>query len=117
MPAVKQGGGITLTFSKKNEDVKDILDREKASGTVITNYICDAIRFYEENKNDFKASNVTNLDIEKMIEHKIEMLLSSKNIELDKAKAEDDKCIASAEETTYDLEDDEFIDDMDLDED
>ena len=77
MPAVKQGGGYTLTFSKKNQDVKDILANVKKENRVkITDYICEAIRFYEKNKNMEVKSIVANYkDIDKIIEEKIKMLM------------------------------------------
>lgn len=76
MPAVKQGGGYTLTFAKKNQDVKEHLDKLKSEKVVITDYICEAIRFYEKNKNN--ESNLNAIDasvIDKMIEDKIKILL------------------------------------------
>ena len=55
MPAVKQGGGYTLTFSKKNQDVKDILaDVKKDNRIKITDYICEAIRRSEEQTSEIQ---------------------------------------------------------------
>ena len=82
MPSVKQGGGYTLTFSKKNSDVKDILaNKMNVKGFVATDYICDAIRFYESNKDrDFNSDNKINAhDIEKLIEEKIKEVLANIN--------------------------------------
>lgn len=39
---------VSLTFSKKNMDVADILDKVSKDGTKKTDYICEAVRFYYE---------------------------------------------------------------------
>lgn len=79
MPAIDKG--ITLTFAKKNFDVKDILKEKKANGIIITDYICNAIRFYEKNKDNVNSSIDIN-KIERMIEEKIEQALKDyKNID------------------------------------
>lgn len=76
MPNVKQGGGYTLTFSKKNKDIKTHLDTLKNNGITITDYICEAVRFFEKNKNfDFEKNKNDNENIEIVIEKKIEQLL------------------------------------------
>ena len=80
MPSVKQGGGYTLTFSKKNSDVKEILaNKMNVKGFIATDYICDAIRFYERNKDkEFNSYNKINAqDIEKLIEEKIKKVLAN----------------------------------------
>lgn len=101
MPGVS--GGYTLTFSKKNYDVRYILEKEKEKGTIITNYICDAIRFYA-NRN---TVNVAEADIENIIIEKINEILQSNN-----------ECIVKEEhKKSYDLEDFSFIDESDLEED
>ncbi|MGL5328295.1 MAG: hypothetical protein ACRDD7_03430 [Peptostreptococcaceae bacterium] len=84
MPSIKQGGGFTLTFSKRNEDVKKILEEKKASGIVITNYICDAIRLYEEYRVEAKDTNSTiaERDIDALIESKIKAILNDMNLDL-----------------------------------
>lgn len=109
MPSVKQGGGYTLTFAKKNSDVKYILDNEKEKGTIITNYICEAIRFYYCNK-DAIDINISNDDIESIIAKKVNEILKDKlGSNLEENITEESK--------NYDLEDDTFIDDSDLEED
>lgn len=78
MPAVKQGGGYTLTFAKKNLDVKEKLDELKKNKVVITDYICEAIRFYEQNKDKNLNSNaIDSLMLDKMIEDKIKLLMEN----------------------------------------
>lgn len=99
MPSVRQGGGYTLTFSRKNEDVKDILDEKKNKGIIITDYLCQAVRFYEENKE--KNFNNSNIDITELVRKEMENILNTKEV-------------SRSAEKTVDLEDDlEFIDDVD----
>lgn len=78
MPAVKQGGGYTLTFAKKNQDVRDHLDKLKAKKVVITDYICEAIRFYEENKSKTKSDTIDPTILDRMIEDKIKIFIEDK---------------------------------------
>lgn len=112
MPSVKQGGGYTLTFAKKNSDVKDILDSEKEKGTVITNYICDAIRFYHNNKGIVDV-NVSKDDIESIVAKKVSEILQS---ELNNSE-DIERVQVQVEAKTYNLEDSNGIDDFDLEED
>lgn len=100
MPSVRQGGGYTLTFSRKNEDVKDILDKKKNKGIIITDYLCQAVRFYEENK-EKSFNNNSNIDITELVRKEMEKILTTKEA-------------SRSAEKTVDLEEDlEFIDDVD----
>lgn len=109
MPSVKQGGGYTLTFARKNYDVRDHLDKLKENKVVITDYLCEAVRFYEEHKNDDKLNKngINNLDIEKLIEEKLKAMIDVSNlVNIDSKK------------NSKSLEDDiDNIDDTDLEED
>lgn len=99
MPSVRQGGGYTLTFSKKNEDVKDILDKKKNKGIIITDYLCQAVRFYEENKE--KNLNNSNIDITDLVRKEMEKILNAKEV-------------SESVEKKVDLEENlEFIEDVD----
>ncbi|WP_317368718.1 hypothetical protein [uncultured Tyzzerella sp.] len=113
MPSVKQGGGYTLTFAKKNQDVKLILDEKKKNKVVVTDYICEAIRFFEQNKNkEFNNSIVSNADIDKLIEDKIKALIGN-NIQ----EVKEEILVEENIDTTVNLEDDYGINDSDLEED
>lgn len=80
MPNIKQGGGYSLTFSKKNRDVKIHLDTLKSNGVTITDYICEAIRFYEENKNNsFDKKIINSKEIEILIGKQVAQILSEYN--------------------------------------
>lgn len=73
MPGGKQKA-ITLSFSRKNEDIFNLLeDKKKDKGFNQNDYICEAIRFYEENK-DKIASNLDEYRIKELIDKKIEEL-------------------------------------------
>lgn len=78
MPATRQGGGYTLTFAKRNKDIQNLLADKKNKGIIITDYICEAIRFFEQNKNNInKNNNEPNVDlIEKIVEQKIKETLN-----------------------------------------
>ena len=113
MPSVKQGGGYTLTFAKKNQDVKLILDEKKKNKVVVTDYICEAIRFFEQNINkEFNNSIVSNADIDKLIEDKIKALIGN-NIQ----EVKEEILVEENIDTTVNLEDDYGINDSDLEED
>lgn len=85
MPSVRQGGGYTLTFSRKNQDVKEMLEKEKKNGAIISDFICEAIRFYVQNKikintNTSHITSINHIDmkhIENLIEQKIKESLST----------------------------------------
>jgi len=88
MPSVKQGGGYTLTFSRKNKIVKDLLDSKKEEGLVVTEYICNAIKFYEHYKDSI--GNVMNINmVEELVNRKMELLkkeILSTSFAIDKEK-------------------------------
>ena len=83
MPSVKQGGGFTLTFSKKNQDVKEHLDKLKENKVIITDYLCEAVRFFESNKN-INANNISHLDIDNIIDEKIKALVCNISLDINK---------------------------------
>lgn len=105
MPSVKQGGGYTLTFSKKNEDIKELLiEKRKIKGFVLTDYICDAIRFFEANKDEKKE--ITNINIEELVKQEVAKILSNIPIKVENEEVT---------EKTSTLE--KNLDDVDIDED
>lgn len=62
MPAGKKQDAMTLTFSRKNKDIYDFLeDRKKDKNFIATDYICEAVRFYNVNKD-----LINNLNVEAM---------------------------------------------------
>lgn len=65
---------ITLTFSKRNKDVRKILDNKIADDInfVSTDYICEAIRFYEKNKDRIYSNNIDEDTIKKLIDKALE---------------------------------------------
>lgn len=105
MPSVKQGGGYTLTFSKKNEDIKELLiEKRKIKGFVLTDYICDAIRFFEANKDEKKE--ITNINIEELVKQEVAKILNNIPIKVENEEVN---------EKTSTLE--KNLDDVDIDED
>jgi len=107
MPSVKQGGGYTLTFAKKNEDVKELLAaKKKEKGMILTDYICEAVRFYEENKNKIVNNQLGNIDIEELVKKEVSKILNNIQQETEEVISSEEVC---------DLEGN--LDDMDLAED
>jgi len=84
MPSVKQGGGYTLTFSKKNKDVEKLLDEKKKNGIVITDYICNAIRLFEDNNNPELNIKTLNIDIERIVQEQVALALGKTNQDINK---------------------------------
>lgn len=90
MPSIKQGGGYTLTFSKKNQDVKQLLENKQKENKQnnktfkVTDYICECIRFYEQNKDlvnkEDNKENI-NIDIEELINKKLVEMLNTKTFQ------------------------------------
>lgn len=76
MPSVKQGGGYTLTFAKKNQDVKKILADKQERGIKITDYLCEAVRAFENNKSNL---NTVNVDIAKLVKEQVAIALGEAN--------------------------------------
>jgi len=70
MPAGKKQDAMTLTFSRKNKDVYDFLEESKKDkGFVATDYICEAVRFYNANKGSI--NNISMETINDLIEMKL----------------------------------------------
>lgn len=110
MPSVKQGGGYTLTFAKKNQDVKEHLDTLKENKVVITDYLCEAVRFFEKNKNiELQSNTIDHAKIESMIEEKIKVLMN-KNIQENEKKLIDEDTLGLEEGLEY-INDDEIEED------
>ena len=87
---------IALTFSKKNEDIKEKISyRDKVKYKTSTDYICAAVRSFEGNKSN-NTITVTKNDIELIITNalmgfKLELLKNNINIypsKLEKAENE-----------------------------
>ena len=107
MPSVKQGGGHTITFAKKNEDVKELLaEKKKVKGFVLTDYICEAVRFYEANKGKTENNKISSINIEDLVKQEVAKALSNIPGEIK---------IEESTEEAADLEDN--LDDIDIDED
>lgn len=109
MPSVKQGGGYTLTFAKKNEDVKKLLAKKKEDkGFIVTDYICEAIRFFEANKDKIEINRLGSINIEDLVKKEIAKALNNTSIDNDTNEKE-------ISEQSIDLEDD--LQDVDIEED
>ena len=105
MPASKQGGGYTLSFSKKNQDVKEILKQKKDKGIIVSDFICEAIRFFNDNEGKINNTSIDIKEIEKLIDMKFEEKFEEKLKTLYKSDKE------------YNLESCQGIDAIDIEED
>lgn len=76
MPSLDKG--LTITWAKKNYDVKDILKIKKDEGIKLTDYVCEAIRFFEKNK-DSISSNFDIKMIEELVDRRIREYLNNSN--------------------------------------
>lgn len=60
-----------ISFSEKNTDIYELLeDKKKIKGFNTSDYICEAIRFYEQNKNFRQQLNLDT--VKKLIDDKLE---------------------------------------------
>lgn len=73
----KRDGSFTFTFSRRNQDVRELIEykAENDSNFVKTDYFCEAVRFYEKNKNNFGNIN------EEYIKNMIISILQSGDID------------------------------------
>ena len=49
---------LLISFSKKNIDVFEILEQKKKENVIITDYICECIRYYEQKHNEKDKDSV-----------------------------------------------------------
>ena len=123
MPSIdKVGGGITITFAPKNDDVREILvELKKSKKTKLTDYICEAIRFYEANKDKMNNDDKSNLDeiikeeVSKQVKAEIEKIEVSRQVKDELEKILEEKKLALIKDISVTLEDD--LDDVDIGED
>ncbi|WP_039242703.1 hypothetical protein [Clostridium botulinum] len=66
---------LTVSFSKKNLDVKNLIDnkKEQIEGFEHSQYVCDAIRFYEKYK-DKEFNNINKDEIIRLVDERFEKL-------------------------------------------
>lgn len=123
MPSIdKVGGGITITFAPKNDDVREILVELKKSKKIkLTDYICEAVRFYEANKdkmnNDDKGdlAEIIKEEVSKQVKDEIEKIEVSKQIKDEIEKILEEKKLTLIENVSVSLEDN--LEDVDIGED
>ena len=123
MPSIdKVGGGITITFAPKNDDVREILVELKKSKKIkLTDYICEAIRFYEANKDKMNNDDKSNLDeiikeeVSKQVKAEIEKIEVSRQVKDELEKILEEKKLALIKDISVTLEDN--LDDVDIGED
>ncbi len=67
----KRPGSLVLTFSKKNSDVRKLLENKKSKDEnfIVTQYICDSIRFYEKYKDSTEFNDLA--AVKKLIDDRL----------------------------------------------
>lgn len=50
---------VTISYNKNNKDIQDLLNEKKEQGINVTDYVSDAIRFYEERKEEVTYNNLS----------------------------------------------------------
>lgn len=122
MPSIdKVGGGITITFAPKNDDVREILVELKKSKKVkLTDYICEAIRFYEANKDKMNndkgdLAEIIKEEVSKQVKSEIEKIEVSRQVKDEIEKILEEKKLTLIENVSVSLED--GLEDVDITED
>lgn len=73
MPAGRSNA-ITVSFAKKNKDVLELLEAYKKDSSFVQNdYICEAVRFYEKNK-DREFNTINKDEIRKLVDERFQEL-------------------------------------------
>lgn len=75
----KRPGALVLTFSKKNTDIRKLLEDKKSKDEnfITTEYTCEAIRFYEKYRNALNQSNKE--EIKKLIDDRLKQFFQANN--------------------------------------
>lgn len=73
----KRPGSLVLTFSKKNMDIRRLLENKKLNNEsfVATDYICESIRFYEKYKDSTGNNNLES--IKKLIDDRLKKFIQA----------------------------------------
>ncbi|NMM62117.1 hypothetical protein HBE96_05330 [Clostridium sp. P21] len=76
----KRPGSLVLTFSRKNMDIRRLLESKKIHNEsfIATDYICESIRFYEKYKDSVEFNNLET--VKKLIDDRLkEFIKTNKN--------------------------------------
>lgn len=75
----KRPGSLVLTFSKKNTDIRKLLEDKKSKDEtfITTEYICDSIRFYEKHKDSAEFNNLA--AVRKLIDERLSQFIQTNN--------------------------------------
>ena len=73
----KRPGSLVLTFSRKNMDIKNLLETKKLNNEtfVATDYICESIRFYEKYKDSVEFNDLG--VIKKLIDDRLKKFIQT----------------------------------------
>ncbi|MGM8299646.1 hypothetical protein [Clostridium perfringens] len=92
----------TLTFSRKNKDIENLIARKgEDKSFILTDYICEAIRFFEEYKDKVNQNSNSSININSiidLIDSRLNERLKEGNIRIENSK------LSLKEELEQDLE-------------
>lgn len=92
----------TLTFSRKNKDIENLIARKgEDKSFILTDYICEAIRFFEEYKDKVNQNSNSHININSiidLIDSRLNERLKEGNIRIENSK------LSLKEELEQDLE-------------
>lgn len=73
----KRPGSLVLTFSKKNIDIRNLLEDKKANDEtfIVTDYICESIRFYEKYKSSTEFNDLR--AVRKLIDERLSQFMQT----------------------------------------
>lgn len=75
----KRPGALVLSFSKRNVDIRKLLESKKANDEnfIVTDYICQSIRFYEKYRDSLNQSNKE--EIKRLIDDRLKQFFQANN--------------------------------------
>lgn len=110
----KRPYSFTFTYSKRNTDVRDLIEDKKKydKNFVTTDYMCEAVRFYEKNKDKITSTGLNEEDVKRIVNNLLSNN-SSITTPLQNQELEDEKAIT----TNLDIDNLDSVKDKDLEDD
>jgi hypothetical protein len=116
----KRPGSLALSFSKKNMDIRNLLENKKSTSEafIVTDYICESIRFYEKYKNSIEFNDLGT--VKKLIDERLkEFMKTNSSVTFGLAeteKASEERVLVNTIKTNIDTLESN-LDDIPIDED
>ena len=97
---------LLVSFSKKNTDVFEIIEEKRKDGAVISDYICECIRYYEKKNNNKESveDTVKRVIADMLVNGSVPITTVSTVTEEDnKEEVTEEKSYAALEDITNDV--------------